>query len=68
MFKVLGMEEIKDFETWEVIKRKRWRPRKDRTEQELLQALKVKEAPIPDWSNFNIKDILEKIRRYYYII
>ena len=53
------MEEIKNFETWEVIKRKRWRPRKDRTEEKLLQALNAKEAPIPDWKHFNIKDIVK---------
>ena len=59
LFIDLGMEEIKNCETWEVIKRKRWRPRKERTEQELLQTLKIKEAPIPDWKNFNIKDIVK---------
>lgn len=56
---VVIMEEIKNFETWEVIKRKRWRPRKDRTEEKLLQALNAKEAPIPDWKHFNIKDIVK---------
>ena len=43
---------------WEVVeKRKRWRPRKIKTEEELLTTLKEKEAPIPDWNNFNIKTI-----------
>ena len=51
------MEEIELKEGWE-IKRKRWRPRKIRTDEELLQNLRSKEAPIPDWKTFNIKDVV----------
>lgn len=52
------MEEFELKEGWE-IKRKRWRPRKIRTDEELLQNLKAKEAPIPNWKTFNIKDIVQ---------
>lgn len=53
------MEKNKLSENWEVIKRGRWRPRKIRTDEELLQNLKTKEAPIPDWKTLNIKDVVK---------
>ena len=52
------MEKIKQQEGGELIeKKKRWRPRKEKTNEELLQNLQAKEAPIPDWKNFNIQKI-----------
>ena len=52
------MEKIKQQEGEELIeKKKRWRPRKEKTNEELLQNLQAKEAPIPDWKNFDIHKI-----------
>jgi len=52
------MEKIKQQEGGELIeKKKRWRPRKEKTNEELLQNLQAKEASIPDWKNFDIQKI-----------
>ena len=53
------MEEIKNLEGWQVEKKKRGRPRKIRTEEDLVNNLKAKEAPIPDWKSLNIKDYVQ---------
>jgi hypothetical protein len=50
------MDKISNTEGWEIIKRKRWRPKKIKSD-ELLTTLTAKEAPIPDWKKFNIRDI-----------
>ncbi len=58
MFVSLLMEKFNNSESWEQIeKKKRWRPRKEKINEELLQNLQSKEAPIPDWKNFDIQKV-----------
>ena len=53
------MEKIKNLEGWEVINKKRGRPRKQRTQEDLVNNFEAKEAPIPDWKSLNIKDFVQ---------
>ncbi|MBR6908220.1 hypothetical protein IKN40_07250 [bacterium] len=42
-----------------MIKKKRGRPRKQRTQEDLVNNFEAKEAPIPDWKSLNIKDFVQ---------